>query len=349
MVRSIPPRVEHIVMETIETRTVSGMVVGVADADQPIEHVIAGTDAVGHPLTHDTLFPVASTTKLAVALAILRLQDMGALHVQDQIARYVPEAVVASSGITLRSLLAHTSGVPESYPQEADIYGLDLTWSRIAQACLETPLVETPHTKVRYSDVGYSLLAVIVERVTGQPFPAALQTLVCAPLGLEAYLGVVPPRRPAVIDVGDSLFAGTPLEFYNSPFFQVLGEPASGLVTTVVGALCLVRAYHDSAATLLTMETQAAARSDQTDHLGGGIPGWFDLITAAGGWGQDCGGHFHRSCPLQLVPVHSVILGHLAASCGAIRQRTLRGQFAERRSLIRGGVLTVFLKLERRC
>lgn len=311
MPSSIPSRVHHIVTHTREMFGVPGVSIGFAFGQQPCELVMAGTDAAGYQLTHESLFPVASITKLAVALAVLQLHDAGVLNVHDAIVRYLPDAVAASSGVTIRHLLAHTSGLPLSYPEEADIYALDLTWPRIAQACLRTPLAHAPNAKVHYSDVGYSLLAVIVERCTSQPFPAALQTLVLDPLGIEAYLGVEPPRRPAIIDVGDSMFAGTSLEFYNSPFFRALGEPTGGMLTTIDGALRLVRAYHDVPLNFLTAETRAAARSNQTDGLGGGIMGWFDLPHCPWGLGPGLWGTFPPLVPQAASPTS---FGHFGAS-----------------------------------
>src|SRR5690606_24221080 len=101
-------------------------------------------------------------------------------------------------------------------------YGPELNWPKLARACLETPLVRTPDTFVRYSNVGYGLLAIAVERAYGQVFSAALGGLVLEPLGIEAYLGAEPPRPPANL-IGDrSPEVGTPLEPYNSSFWRSL-------------------------------------------------------------------------------------------------------------------------------
>jgi CubicO group peptidase (beta-lactamase class C family) len=228
---------------------------------------------------------VASLTKLAVALAVLRLADAGACTWRDPLVRYLPEAAAAQAGVTLQTLLTHTSGLPSSYPDEPAMYQLGLTWPAIAQACVRTALTQPPRTSVHYSGVGYSLLALIVERVTGQPFATALRDLVLAPLGIEAYLGQEPPRPPAVIDVDQSPFTGTPLEFYNSRFFRSLGEPAGGLLTTAAGALGLLSAFQGYPPSFLQTETAAAATQNQVAALGGGVPGWFTLSHCPWGLG----------------------------------------------------------------
>jgi CubicO group peptidase (beta-lactamase class C family) len=271
----ISERIRPLVEEILQTFDVPGLVIAVTRRAEAPVYLVVGTDAVGFPLSEDTLFPVASITKLAVALAILRLTDGGALDWRDPLACYLPDAASAQPGVTLRSLLSHASGLPNSYPEEPAMYKLGLTWPAIAKACLRTALVQSPDTSVLYSGVGYSLLVVVVERITGQPFAAALTDLVFAPLDIEAYLGVEPPRTPAVIDVEDSSFTGTPLEFYNSAFFRTLGEPAGGLLTTPAGVLGLVSAYQSIPSVFLQPDTAVAATRNQVGSLGGGVPGWF--------------------------------------------------------------------------
>ena len=76
--------------------------------DRPTEYLAAGTDAREHPLNADTLIPVASVTKLATALAALRLADADKLKLDDPLALCLPEAAAAQEGVTLRRLLSHT-------------------------------------------------------------------------------------------------------------------------------------------------------------------------------------------------------------------------------------------------
>jgi beta-lactamase class C len=268
--------VQPVVAELMQAHTIPGMVVAVARGNNPPEHLIAGTDGAGQSLAADSLFPVASITKLATALAIHRLADAGRLTVEDPLERHVPEAA-AQPGITLRRLLTHTSGV-----RGHDLGGraprtADLSWATIAQATLQVVPEQPPGAQVSYSNHNYTLLAIVVERLTGQPFPAALQELVLRPLGIEGYLGAEPPRPVVYIaGVPADEFTGTPLERTNSAFERSLGSPAGGLVTTVDGALALVRAYHGLPADFLRPDTRAAATRDQA----GGVPGDYGPTSA---------------------------------------------------------------------
>ncbi len=249
-----------------------GICVAFARNGQAPETICLGTDASGNPVAADSLFPVASVTKLATALAVLRLVDAGQVHVDDPLARHVPEAMAAAHwGVTLRRLLSHTSGLPADLPKAAAPYREGLTWPALAEACILTPLAHEPSTRVQYSNVAYGLLAVMVERVTGQGFASALDDLVLRPLGIEGYLGTEPPRAPVRIGGVRSEHAKTPLEPFNSPFWRSLALPWAGLVTTVAGGLALARAFAGEPEGFLRRALLAEATSNQNGDLGGGF------------------------------------------------------------------------------
>lgn len=262
--------VQPIAEEIMAAQKVPGLVIAVASGDHSPEYLVSGTDAAGRPLTADTLSPVASITKLATALAVLRLAASGALALDDPLARYLPDAAAAVEGVTLRGLLCHTGGLPLDLAAGTVTYGAGLSWPIIARACRATPLAAPPRARVTYSNVGYSLLAVVVEQLTGRPFAAALAGLVLTPLGIEGYLGSEPPRPPAKLAGTLGEHAETELEPYNSAFWRSLALPYGGLVTTAGGALGLVRAFAGVPAGFLPSNLLAEATTDQT---GGGLEG----------------------------------------------------------------------------
>lgn len=251
----------------------------------------AGTGAAAAGPTESALFPVASVTKLATALAVLRLAAGGHVALDDPLAVHVPEAAAATAGVTLRSLLCHTSGLPDDVAPELAPYAMGLTWERLTRACLATPLVRPPYSHVTYSNVGYGLLALVVERRTGLPFATALTGLVLDPLGIEGYLGIEPPRAPVRVAGKLGEHAGTELEPFNSVFWRSLAMPWAGLVTTVGGALALVRAYVGTEAGFLPSDILQAAISDQTGGLAGGFTGWLEWNPCPWGLGPEVLGH----------------------------------------------------------
>jgi beta-lactamase class C len=248
-----------------------GLAILTRRADGSGERVFAGTDGARVPLDARTLFPLASASKLALGLAFLRLVDEGALAFDDPLSRYVPDASAARPDVTLRSLLCHTSGLPLDVDPDAAPLTPDLAWPEIAEACVRTPPRGAPWERVQYSNVAYGLVALVMQRVSGSGFTALLEDLVFAPLGVEAYVGRVPPRTPAVVVDIDSRHVGTELEPYNSEFWWRLGTPWAGIYSTADGLLAMLEAFTDAGPELVRPETRAAVRVDQTRGLAGGF------------------------------------------------------------------------------
>ena len=172
-----------------DTYEFAGLAVTVAYGKGPGHTIVVGTDEKGYPLTDDSLFPIASVTKLSVALAILRLSDRGLLSINDPLGNFVSNAASARSGITLSQLLTHSAGLPD-FPEDAWTYSASLDWQIHVQACLRIATIAPPGSRVAYSNVDYGLLALVIERLTGLPLRDAITELVIQPLSIEAYLGI---------------------------------------------------------------------------------------------------------------------------------------------------------------
>lgn len=339
----ITTTIEYLVQTTLDRYNVPGMALAVGRDAMPAEYLAMGRDAEGHLLRVDDLFPVASITKLATALCVLRLVDRGQLELDDPLARWLPEAVAAQKGVTLRRLLCHTGGLPEDISGPGVEYAPGLTWEALRAACLNTLLERPPATRVVYSNAGYGLLAAVVERSTGREFGAALRSLVLEPLGIEAYLEREPPRPVVRIEDVRSSRRGTALEPFNTPFWRSLAMPWAGLVTNPAGALGLVRAFQGYPEDFLESGTRAEAVRNQVGELGGGYGGPFiyehspwglgpDLRGAKNPhWappeaGPDCFGHAGASGAVAWVsPLHGVawvILGARSADNGWLLRAT---------------------------
>ena len=288
-----------------------GVVVALARGDGPVAHIVVGADAVGTPLAADSLFPVASLTKLATALAVLRLADAGALDVADPLALHLPDAAAATTGTRVRHLLSHTAGLPFGYADDLAPWTTALTWPDMARAALRTAPKRPPGELVEYSDVGYMLLGVVVERLTGHPFDAALDALVLRPLGIEGYIGVVPPRPTARVAGVPGPHGGTNLDIYNAPLGLALGRPNGGLITTAAGGVRLVQAFLGQPADFLRPASRRAATEDQT----GGVAavGAFTRLRAPHGLGPAL---YYGDRPYNAVPptASPAAFGHGGAS-----------------------------------
>jgi D-alanyl-D-alanine carboxypeptidase len=153
------------------------------------------------PLSPTDRFRIYSITKTFTAVLVLQLVDEGVLALDDTVADWLDDPVVARipnvEQITLRQLLTHTSGVYDYFAEDSpfwqDAYlGEDADWSRIwtpeellayADGANHAPDF-APGKGVRYSNTGYILLGLIVEEATGQPFADRLHQQILDPLGL---------------------------------------------------------------------------------------------------------------------------------------------------------------------
>ncbi len=150
----------------------------------------------------DTLVRLGSVTKQFTAAAILRLQQRGKLNVDAELAEYVPEFSTQGHAVSVRQLLTHTSGVP-SYTDLGrawfDVVARELTHEELLALVAEKPLDFEPGTRFNYSNTGYYLLGMIVERVSGVPYGDFLAREFFEPLGLtrtryDSNAEVIPNR-----------------------------------------------------------------------------------------------------------------------------------------------------------
>ncbi len=137
--------------------------------------------------TPATSYRLASVSKQFTAMAVVLLAERGLISYDDQITRFFADAPPAWGRISVRQLLTHTSGLPdyeELIPADATVPVLDADVLELVQR--ERRLYAPPGTAFQYSNTGYCLLALIVERVAGRPFAAFLREEIFAPLGMAA-------------------------------------------------------------------------------------------------------------------------------------------------------------------
>ncbi len=138
-------------------------------------------------LTEETPFQLASVSKSFTALSVLLLVQEGRINLDEPLKTYIPE--FPYQGVTVRHLLNHTSGVPNYVGIASGQWkdGAPRTNEDMLQLLVKhkLPLRFKPGTRFQYSNTGYALLALLVEKVSGTPFQAFLKTKVFDPLGME--------------------------------------------------------------------------------------------------------------------------------------------------------------------
>jgi D-alanyl-D-alanine carboxypeptidase len=153
----------------------------------------------GMPATAETIYGIGSITKQFTAAAILKLQEDRKLALDEEIHAYLPGYPTNGQKITIRQLLSHTSGVPELTVQRSYSGASEAGTSRkaIMREVLSLPLDFSPGTDWRYSNSGYVLAGMIVERVTGLSYGVYLTNEVLRPLGIRD-VSVCPDERSSV-------------------------------------------------------------------------------------------------------------------------------------------------------
>ena len=136
--------------------------------------------AASIPNTPETMFQIGSVAKPFTATAILALQDAGTLEVTDRLSDHIEGVPADKAAITLHHLLTHTAGLANAIGGDFEAIGRE---AYIREA-LATPLDRPPGTAYAYSNVGFALLAAIIEQVTGQSYDAYLQSLL-RPVGMN--------------------------------------------------------------------------------------------------------------------------------------------------------------------
>lgn len=148
-----------------------------------------GSPAPAEPMTEDTIFDLASLTKiLATATALMQLYEQGKVQFDDPVQRYLPDFNPANdpqrAQVTVRMLLTHTSGEPIDV-NLADPWGLDtVDKTEGIHRALTTPLQAAPGEVFRYSDINYLLLGALLEKLTGEDEDIYAQRNIFAPLGM---------------------------------------------------------------------------------------------------------------------------------------------------------------------
>jgi CubicO group peptidase (beta-lactamase class C family) len=179
-----------------------------------------------------TLFNVASVGKIFTAAAVLKLEMKGKLKTSDLISKYLGEFPGEKSGATIHHLLTHTAGLI--------VDGATLDYSSrkaFVQSVKDTPMESKPGEKYRYTNAGYTLLAALVEEVSGQSFESYLQENIFKPAGLNStgypWDKKFDDAPVAVGYVGDKLEELKPAPRATNIF----GSRGSGNLITAVGDL----------------------------------------------------------------------------------------------------------------
>lgn len=179
----------------------------------------------------ETVYALASTTKPFVATAILLLEQEKQLLLADKISKYVANLPESWQEITLRHLLSHTAGI-KNYPELGLSFSHETPPEKVIAALAKEPLEFVPGTRWAYSNTGFVLLAMVVQKVTGKSYDVFLQERVFKPLGMNSTQrdspdGIIPQRATGYLWQGGALHNATYLKY------QMPHHGDEGILSTV--------------------------------------------------------------------------------------------------------------------
>jgi len=131
--------------------------------------------------TVDTQYRLGSITKTLTASAVMQLRDAGRLDIEEPLTRYVEEAAHAP---TIRQLLSHMSGLQRETQEFPWVFGRFASTEELIETLDQAERVLPPGSRFHYSNLGYSLLGVLVERVSGQAYADYIDEQLLRPLEL---------------------------------------------------------------------------------------------------------------------------------------------------------------------
>ncbi|WP_440962270.1 serine hydrolase domain-containing protein [Paenibacillus nitricinens] len=132
----------------------------------------------------DTVFQIGSLTKAFTAAAIMQLQEMGKLNINDSVQKYIED--YPYENVTLYQLLTHTAGIPNltAFPDFISTMDIPVSVSENIAKFLNKPLEFEPGSQFAYCNSGYILLGAVIENVSGQSYSQFIEDHIMSPLGM---------------------------------------------------------------------------------------------------------------------------------------------------------------------
>ena len=274
----------------------------------------------------DTIHDIGSLTKQFTAVAILRLEQDGKLSVKDPISKFFRDVPADKRRIQLHHLLSHTSGLPRS---DEKIGSALQDREELVRLVLGLPLASDPGARHLYSNIGYDLLGVVVEQVSGQPFETYLAERLFRPAGFEStgfrgQSGLDAGRvargaeEPPEADLAGSSIQGEQEDEWD-PTLASKGwyswglRGAGGVLTTTLDLQRWRRALHSDA--VLAAEQRAKLFKPVAGDYG---YGWYVTRTSRGTKWIEHGGTTNNGfdCKMTMFPdegVMMVVLGNVGS------------------------------------
>jgi CubicO group peptidase (beta-lactamase class C family) len=182
-------KVDDYIRKEIARQRIPGLALGVVRDGKLVKSAGYGFADLDNDVkvTPDTVFEVASITKQFTATLIMMLVEEGKVRLDDKINAHLPNPPDKWKDITVRQLLNHTGGLaPLGNDFRSMVRLLDVPTEAMYAAAKDDALTGAPGEAFSYSDVGYFLLGMIIEKATGKKYAEALSQRILSPLGMKS-------------------------------------------------------------------------------------------------------------------------------------------------------------------
>ena len=219
-----------------------GIAIGVVDQGVKVfgkGYGLANIDS-NTPMSTETPVYLASVSKQFFATGIMVLVQQGMLSLHDDVSVYFPEFPETWPSITAHHLLSHQSGMPDYFRALQQDELIDITNTQVLDWAVQNNLNFAPGTQFRYSNTGYVLLSLLIERVTQMSIETFMQTNVFGVAGLD---------NTVVYDESKPMIPGRAIGYAPNGSlldYHVLTTGGGGLFSTVDDMLAWSQALDDA-------------------------------------------------------------------------------------------------------
>ncbi len=284
-----------VIEETAREVGYSGVVSARVGSDEPIVCAFGHEDrARGIPITAESRFAIASGAKTFTAVAVCQLVERGALTLDTRLRDCLDvDFPKASTDVTVRQLLQHTSGMPDYFDEEVMSDYEELWRDRPMYSIKrlhdflplfrEAPMKDAPGDQFSYNNAGYIVLGLIVEQASGMRFDEYVVQNVFAPVGMKASGYFETDRLPDKVALGyiedpDESARGWRTNFFAVP---IVGGSDGGVFVSAGDldlfwvALSAGRLVSDAMQREMQQPLTATGETDHGTHYGRGF--WLTL------------------------------------------------------------------------
>ncbi|MEP6506944.1 MAG: serine hydrolase [Gemmatimonadales bacterium] len=219
--------------------------------------------------TPATVVQIGSNTKDFTAVAILQLQERGALNVRDSLGKFFPSAPADKKRITLFQLMKHRAGFPLGLGGDFE----KVSREQLISNAMAFKLLFKPGEKEAYSNTGYSILAAVIEKVSGKTYDVYVRDNILKPLGMMRTGYLLPGFKPRDVangylangsDAGNIVWKPHAAD---GPYWNLRGN--GGMVSTVNDMHTFYKALFESSKLLQAKTREIMFRPDEPVGLAG--------------------------------------------------------------------------------